>query len=203
LLYENRGPVSVNPRLKELVHRPGGILSHILEDVGVPSEGHRRVGVAEHPGDRVERNALAQRQGAGGVPQVVEADAYREAGLLQKSPEGTRNGVAPADLAFRVREHQAGVRPIGRRDPLLELPGTVLLEDLDGAGADTDLALLARLGGGDARLRTGVGGVPNGDGGFAGEVDVLPPERCELALAHPGSERECYQGLVSRAHSGP
>ena len=67
---------------EELVHRPGGVLAHILEDVGVPSEGHRRVGMAEHPGDRVERNCLPQGQGAGGVPQVVEADAYREVGFL-------------------------------------------------------------------------------------------------------------------------
>jgi hypothetical protein len=46
-------------------------------------------------------------------------------------------------------------------------------------------------------------GVPNRDGGFADEVDIIPPQSCELALAHPGSEREGYQGLVSRVHSGP
>ena len=33
------------------------VLAHILEDVGVPPEGHRQVGVAEHPGDCVERDA--------------------------------------------------------------------------------------------------------------------------------------------------
>jgi hypothetical protein len=35
--------------LEELVHRPGGVLAYILEDVGVPPEHHRRVGVADHP----------------------------------------------------------------------------------------------------------------------------------------------------------
>ena len=29
--------------LKELVHHPGGVLAHILEDVGVPPESHGRV----------------------------------------------------------------------------------------------------------------------------------------------------------------
>jgi hypothetical protein len=28
------------------------------------------------------------------------------------------------------------------------------------------------------------------NGGFARVIDVLPPESCELALAHPGPERE-------------
>jgi hypothetical protein len=46
--------------LKELVHRPGGVFAHILEDVGVSSEGHRRAGVSEHPGYRMERDALPQ-----------------------------------------------------------------------------------------------------------------------------------------------
>jgi hypothetical protein len=44
--------------------------------VGVPSECHGRLGVAEHPGDHVERGALAQGQSADGVTQVMEADFY-------------------------------------------------------------------------------------------------------------------------------
>ena len=52
---------------------PGGVLAHVLEDVSVFPEGHRRVGVAEQFGHRVEWNALMQGQGAGGVAQVVEA----------------------------------------------------------------------------------------------------------------------------------
>jgi hypothetical protein len=35
--------------------------------------------VAEHLGDRVERHALPQGRNAGGVPQLMEADLYREA----------------------------------------------------------------------------------------------------------------------------
>jgi hypothetical protein len=49
LFYENRGSVSRNWWLKELVHLPGGALAHIREDVGVPPEGHRRIGVAPSP----------------------------------------------------------------------------------------------------------------------------------------------------------
>ena len=37
------------------------------------------------------------------------------------------------------------------------------LADLDGAGADVDLAFLAGLGGGDARLRAGVDRALDGD----------------------------------------
>ena len=163
---------------------------HVLEDVSVPSEGHRRVGVAKHPRDRVEWDALPQGQSTSGVSQVVEANVYRKAGLLEESPERAHHRVAPADLACRVREDKARVHPGSRRHPLLKLPSAVSFEYIDGAGADVDPAILAGLGGGDARLRTGVGGAPNGDGGFVGEIDVLPPQSCELALAHPGLERE-------------
>jgi hypothetical protein len=31
--------------LEEVVHSPGGVIAHFLEDVSVPPEGHRRVGV--------------------------------------------------------------------------------------------------------------------------------------------------------------
>ena len=41
------GSVGVSVGVKKFVQRSGGILAHILEDVGVPSEGHRRV--AEWP----------------------------------------------------------------------------------------------------------------------------------------------------------
>jgi hypothetical protein len=41
--------------------------------------------VAEHPGDRVERDSLSQGQGACGVTQIAEADIYREADLLVES----------------------------------------------------------------------------------------------------------------------
>ena len=60
--------------LEELVHRPGGVLAHIFEDVGVAPEGHCRIGMAEHLGDRVERDALPQGQSAGNVTQVVGAN---------------------------------------------------------------------------------------------------------------------------------
>jgi hypothetical protein len=56
----------------------------------------------------VERDPLPQGQGAGGVPEVVEADICREARLLEESPEGAHHGVAPADLPSRVREDEAG-----------------------------------------------------------------------------------------------
>ena len=72
---------------EKFVHRPGGVLVHVLEDVSVPSEGHRRVGVAKHPGDRVEWDALPQGQSTSGVSQVVEANIYGRAGLLEESPE--------------------------------------------------------------------------------------------------------------------
>src|SRR5215211_8326616 len=149
------GSVVVKSGSEKFVHRPGGVIAHVLEDVSIPPEGHRRVGVAKHPRDRVERYALAQGQGAGGVTQVVESDIYWEVSLLEESPEGAHHGVAPTDLAFRVWEHKAGIRPGGRRHPLLALPGAVCLEDLYGARANVDLAVLAGLGGGDARLRTG------------------------------------------------
>jgi hypothetical protein len=43
------------------------------------------------------------------VTQVVEANLYRETGLLEESPKRVHHGVAPADLAFRVREDEAGI----------------------------------------------------------------------------------------------
>jgi hypothetical protein len=49
--------------------------------------------VAVHPGDRVYRDALPQNQSAGGVTQVMEADLYREASLLEESPEGAHHEV--------------------------------------------------------------------------------------------------------------
>jgi hypothetical protein len=39
-----------------------------VEDVSVAAERHRRVGMTEHLGKRVKRNALAERQRAGGKP---------------------------------------------------------------------------------------------------------------------------------------
>ena len=106
--------------IKELVHRLGGVLAHVLEDVGVPSEGHRRVGVAEHPGNRVERDALPQGQSAGGVTQVVEADLYREAGLLKEESVGnviairTIQGTPPGRTS-QGRRHRALLRRRGDR----------------------------------------------------------------------------------------
>ena len=38
---------------KELVHSPGGVLLHVVENIGVSSEGHREVGVADHLADDV------------------------------------------------------------------------------------------------------------------------------------------------------
>ena len=113
--------------------------------------------------------------GLSGVSQVVEANVYRKAGLLEKSPERAHHRVAPADLAFRFREDKARVHPGSRRHSLLKLPSAVSFEYIDGAGPDVDPAILAGLGGGDARPRAGVGGAPDGDGGFVGEIDVLPP----------------------------
>jgi hypothetical protein len=57
----------------------------------------RWVGVAEHLGDHVERGSLSQGQGARGVTQIVEANLYREAGLLKVVQEGAHHSVAPAD----------------------------------------------------------------------------------------------------------
>ena len=146
--------------------------------------------MAKHPRDRVEWDALPQGQSTSGVSQVVEANVYRKAGLLEESPKRAHHRVAPADLAFCVREDKARIHPESCRHPLLRLPSVVSFEYIDGAGANVDPAILAGLGGGDARPRAGVGGAPDGDGGFVGEIDVLPPESCELALAHPGPERE-------------
>ena len=61
------------------------LVLHVLKHVGVAPERHRQVGVAEHFGHRVERDALPQSQGAGGVAQVVEANLYRVVGLLVES----------------------------------------------------------------------------------------------------------------------
>ena len=66
---------------EKFVHRLGGIVTHVVEDVSVAAEHHRWVSMAEHPGDRVERNALLQGQSASGVTQVMKADLRRKAGL--------------------------------------------------------------------------------------------------------------------------
>jgi hypothetical protein len=48
--YEYGWFVSRNSRdLEKLVHSPGCVLAHILEDVGVAPEGHRGIGVALSP----------------------------------------------------------------------------------------------------------------------------------------------------------
>ena len=52
---------------EKFVHRPGGIVAHVVEDVCVAAERNPRASMADHLGDRVERNALAERQGAGGI----------------------------------------------------------------------------------------------------------------------------------------
>jgi hypothetical protein len=93
----------------------------------------------------VERDALPQGQGAGGMTEVVEADVHRETGFLEESPMRAHHGVAPADLAFRVREDQAGVLPAGSLHSHLALLGAVCLEDLDGVGADVILRSLPVL----------------------------------------------------------
>ena len=68
----------------------------------------------------MERDALPQGQGAGSVTQVVEANLYREASLLEESPERAHHGVASADLALRVREDKSSNDP---RKPLIYGPG--------------------------------------------------------------------------------
>ena len=52
---------------EKFIHRPGGIVAHVVEDVGVTAERHRRVSMAEHLGARVKGNPLAERQGACGM----------------------------------------------------------------------------------------------------------------------------------------
>jgi hypothetical protein len=65
-------------------------------------------------------------------------------GTPGEPPEGAHHRVAPADLAFCVREDQARVvGPGGGGHAFLALSGAVCLEDLDGAEPDTDLAFLA------------------------------------------------------------
>ncbi len=54
------GSLEASSLLKELVHRPAALILHVLEDVGVAPEGHRRIGVAEHLGDGVQGHALAE-----------------------------------------------------------------------------------------------------------------------------------------------
>jgi hypothetical protein len=118
----------------------GDVLAYIFEDVGVPPEGPRRVGVAEHPGDIVERDTLPQGQGAGGVAQVVEADLYRETRLLEELPEEAHHGVAPADLALRVRD-----------DPLLSTHAEAAIRSLlkSRSRASRPASSASRLGAGD------------------------------------------------------
>jgi hypothetical protein len=79
---------------EELVHRPGSIIAHIIEDVGIPSKGHRRVGVAKRPGDRVKRNFLPPGQ-------CQRCDASRESGPLSggQPSQGIAGGSASRSRA--------------------------------------------------------------------------------------------------------
>jgi hypothetical protein len=111
------------------------------------------------------------------MTQVVEANLYREASLLEEALERAHCGVTPADLALRVGKDQAGVLPAGSLHALLELASAVAPEDLDHAGPDPDTPLLPGLRGGDTRLLPGIGGVLDGDRGPGTvELEVLPPQ---------------------------
>ena len=136
------------------------------------------------------------------MAEIVKADVCGKPGLLEQSLEGTHHGIPPADLALCVREDEAGISPCPRRHAFQALTLAVLLQDLDGAGSDTDTPLLARLGRGDDRPGTGVRGAPYCDGRLLPEVEVLPPQGAELPLVHPRTQGKSYQGLVSRTCGG-
>ena len=70
---------------EEFVHRPGGVLTHVVEHVGVAPQGHGGVRVTEHFGDGVERNTLPKRQRSGGVPEIVKAHPGRESSFFQEA----------------------------------------------------------------------------------------------------------------------
>ena len=65
----------------ELPHPVGGILSHLLGNVGVGVQGEPRAVVAQDAGDRFDIHPLLDRQGGEGVPQPVEGDALGDPGL--------------------------------------------------------------------------------------------------------------------------
>ena len=67
----------------------------------------------------MERDALPQGQGAGGVAEVVDEEVGGNAGLLEVAFEGAHRGVPPTDLALRVGEDEAGTaQEVETDDPL-------------------------------------------------------------------------------------
>jgi hypothetical protein len=53
---------------ERVVHCPSGIVAQVVEDVSVAPECHCRVSMTKHLGNCVERNVLAECQGAHGMP---------------------------------------------------------------------------------------------------------------------------------------
>lgn len=70
---------------EEIIHRLRRLVLHVPEDVGVAPKRHGRILVAEHLRDLVKWASLLEGVGAGGVPEVVGADVWRQIGLGQES----------------------------------------------------------------------------------------------------------------------
>src|SRR5215203_4153274 len=97
------------------------------------------------------------------MPKVMEANLGGQVSLGEHLPERAHHGIPAADLAPRVRENETRVGPRGSRHSLLKLALLVRLEGRDRARSYPDSALLAGLGGGDARSGARVRGAPHGD----------------------------------------
>ena len=70
----SRGQWGLTGGLEEFVHRPGGLVTHVLEHVGVAPERHGGILVTEHLRDPVDRTTGAQGISRDGVSEIVEAD---------------------------------------------------------------------------------------------------------------------------------
>jgi hypothetical protein len=168
-------------------HGAGRLSVQAREHVAVGVHGDGDGGVAQALADDLGRDASGQRRGRVAVSDVVEPDlgeAGRPGVLLEPSGEALRMD----GLAIWPGEHQAGVLP-ARADcqPLLELPGAVLVERGDRRRIKRQRP--AALGG----LRLGddnfvIDDYPRSAGrDTAGvQVHVSPAQPSDLAAAHAG-----------------
>ncbi|MBY3552629.1 hypothetical protein HGI15_04315 [Modestobacter lapidis] len=141
--------------------------------------------MAEQLHDHPRVHALAEQQGGGGVPAVVQPDVP-DAGFLQQPGPVVVVGLLVDRPAVGLREDQVLVVPLGAgQDPLAELGGLVLPECIEQRQRQRQRALAAAGLGllvDQPAAADPVDAAPHGEG--AGQrVDVLPLQRKRLGLA--------------------
>src|SRR5918998_1572340 len=132
--------------LERGVHRAGGSIAHVGQDVAVDVEGEAYVGMPEEVLDELGVDALAQQEGGARVPEVVEAGPCGQAGALQGGLERAGEVTTGERRPDRGTEDEAVVLPeLDVPHPLLQLSPAMLLERRDSPPGEPHLPALAAL----------------------------------------------------------